>query len=426
MTGIGEDHIPFIELKQRLEVYDEAQKVLEKLSRHDEEMDPIVALMISFFFKGGREELGAEFTHKSFREYLYAEAVVEAVKEYARHAPPGVRERDDREFWKEFSETDPRWKLSRRLGRLLAPQWVTPDIGAHLRNLLDWEIAGSSALGNATNPARLSADTSHLTPDQWARAREALADLWDWWGEGVHMRPQPQMRGAQFRELEPRMLAYELVDWCLPQDVARRVPGPRLRPMRVTAVDGILGDGLFRLCALVHGRLREHLPTGPQPEYPRRYQELDDRGARFKPSGEGPTYFANYIARINAVGWRPEGPFPRQSYMAHVSLPSCALYHKDFTLANLSHAALCDTDFSGSTFFEANLRETDFSRCHLIDSWFGGADFTAARFLHASVSPDVESALRAKGVEDHLIRAWTFREAADAPTGSRKRPPWRE
>jgi hypothetical protein len=38
--------------------------------------------MISFYFKGGREDRGCEFLHKSFREYLYAEAVVEMLKDY--------------------------------------------------------------------------------------------------------------------------------------------------------------------------------------------------------------------------------------------------------------------------------------------------------------------------------------------------------
>ena len=43
---------------------------------------PLTRLMISFYFKGGQPEQGCEFAHKSFREYLFAECIVETLKEY--------------------------------------------------------------------------------------------------------------------------------------------------------------------------------------------------------------------------------------------------------------------------------------------------------------------------------------------------------
>jgi hypothetical protein len=43
------------------------------------EDDPFVKLMVSFYFKGGHPDQGVEFAHKSFREYLFAEHIVETL-----------------------------------------------------------------------------------------------------------------------------------------------------------------------------------------------------------------------------------------------------------------------------------------------------------------------------------------------------------
>ena len=47
----------------------------------------LTSLLISYYFKTGHFEAGCEFAHKSFREYLFAEAIVEELKEYARSRP---------------------------------------------------------------------------------------------------------------------------------------------------------------------------------------------------------------------------------------------------------------------------------------------------------------------------------------------------
>ena len=76
MTVFGQDHIPYDELDLRLSQFDE--DLMNRVQETTEE-SPLTNLMIGFFFKGGHKELGAEFLHKSFREYLYAECIVESL-----------------------------------------------------------------------------------------------------------------------------------------------------------------------------------------------------------------------------------------------------------------------------------------------------------------------------------------------------------
>jgi hypothetical protein len=94
--------------------------------------------MISFFFKGGHTHLGCEFVHKSFREYLFAEAIVEALKDFGRDDSGELRKRAS--YYKEFNKEDPQYGLTRTLSELLSPQWLSPEVAVHVEQLLAWEI----------------------------------------------------------------------------------------------------------------------------------------------------------------------------------------------------------------------------------------------------------------------------------------------
>ena len=116
ITAYGNESIPFRELQLRLKK--SRRQTMEEVDSVGKER-PLTSLMISFYFKGGREHLGCEFLHKSFREYLYAEAIVEALKEYSakQHGSPSKRE----PYWKDFQESDPRRQFSRDLSHMLCP-----------------------------------------------------------------------------------------------------------------------------------------------------------------------------------------------------------------------------------------------------------------------------------------------------------------
>ena len=180
---------------------------------------------------------------------------------------------------------------------MLGPHWLTRDVSEHLRALLSRELEEREERGGDLEP--------------WLRVRDGLADLWDWWAEGVHLRPQPGLFAA------------EIIQWAASQ--APDSYAPAFEPKRTTTVDAHLGDGLFRLASHVHfaiaqktGWLRTRgdwwAGASERSLGPRRCQTEVRRGANawrlFQPAGADPRYFANQVNRINSAGWRPEGPFP--------------------------------------------------------------------------------------------------------------------
>ncbi len=347
MTAYGRDAIPYDELEDRLnERYaDLLEAVQDRIND-----EPLAALLVSFFFKGGHKDLGAEFTHKSFREFLFAEAIVEALKDFGRENAACPAEKPEADYWRDFESDDPRYDWSRRLGRLLGPQWITPEVRGHLQALITWEMERADALVAEAPPGR---PTAPLALERWAVVRDGLADLWDWWGEGVHLRGQPRMKGKKLEGFD-EPLVDEWVRWAMPQAVAR---GVRPTPYRTTTIDAHVGDGLCTLAALVHARVPESPAT--QAAEVRRYQsQREGQRVRFRPTGRHEGFFQNYCARINAAGFRPGGLFPSylcfnyadfgRSMLVRASLFSCSLRFARLTGASIHQASFAYADLSNA------------------------------------------------------------------------------
>ncbi len=92
------------------------------------------------FFKGGNQKLGCEFLHKSFREYIFAEYVIEVLKRFGKAQKEPWSERSDTDYWKDFPEKGNLWTLSRNLGECLSAQWMSAEVAKHLQALIEWEI----------------------------------------------------------------------------------------------------------------------------------------------------------------------------------------------------------------------------------------------------------------------------------------------
>jgi hypothetical protein len=107
MTISGKESISYTELRLRLDL---RGADLERCVQAETDDSELSQLMISYYFKGGYSELGCEFLHKSFREYLFAEGVVEILKSYGRKVTAALPEREL--YWKEFDQS------VRRLGTI--------------------------------------------------------------------------------------------------------------------------------------------------------------------------------------------------------------------------------------------------------------------------------------------------------------------
>jgi uncharacterized protein YjbI with pentapeptide repeats len=389
MSALGVENVAHEELMLGLDI-EEAE--LEDRLRQLEGKELISRLMISFFFKGGHRSLGCEFSHKTFREYLFAEAIVEALKQYARSTPEAPAERSESEYWKDYDESDPRYGLSRRLAELLGPQWLTSEVIEHLRALICWEVA--RARKPAAGAGEHEASTGWCSLDEWNRVRDGLADLWDWWGEGVHLRPQPRRR--------PRSHEH---DWSPPyaSDVAQQARFHATRdirppPIRVITVDSHLGDALCLLNAIVHRVLLNpeaaHAADGskcPTELRARRYQWVCGQGLRFAPGGVNGAYIRLYAHRICAAGYRPLGPFPRGAdfggaFLHGGGLRGADLCDADLRGADLERADLQGADLRGADLRGADLRQADLSKADLRGAHVRRANLQGARLSGADLS----------------------------------------
>lgn len=371
ITMSGEENISRKELASRLEVEEED---IDTQSSELAKETKLSTLLISFYFKGGHSHLGCEFAHKSFREYLFAEEIVGALKEFGREQTQTLIRREN--YWEDFSENRPadlRFKFSRKMSDLLAPQWLTPEVRNHIDGLVSWEIE-RTVKPSEKRPHGVA--TEPLVWEEWEQVRTGLADLWEWWGEGVHLRPQPYKEKGQAR-LKPAFIN-ELIEWDAPRD--RRIANWGYA--RTTTMDAHLGDGLFHLCVLVHAFMANSNKESKLTT-PRKYQSVRQLSGKatlsFRPSGEHPSYFLNYVARINGAGWRrfvfPVDTDMRFTDFSGVDLNGAALCFVNFTGARLSNADLSNADLSNADLGFADLSEADAY----------DADFTSADLQHADL-----------------------------------------
>jgi hypothetical protein len=382
MTALGQENIGKAELEKRLRTTDLIGQV------KDVTKDKVIsALLVSFYFKGGNTALGCEFTHKAFREYLFAEEIVEALKSCARTMRDDLPERPPSLYWREFSEADPRRRIAADLAALLAPQWLSAEVVGYLGSLLQWEI------GRALSPQGTSEGTGATAPgtlEEWRRVRTLLADLWDWWADGVHFRPQPRDDEDTGQIKWEPSLGERLVPKCRPVIVPQS--GDLPEPVRTTTLDAHLGDALFRLSSWVHWHLQKGETSIARP---RRAQRLSRGRMMFRPTGGNSEYFTLLCARISAAGWRPGGPFPRGVFARGIDLSwtdviHLAFYGSDLGEASFQGASLVASSFGpidlrGCTFLESLISNCDFSLCRLERANFNGARLLSNRFNGASL-----------------------------------------
>lgn len=398
MTLRGAEHITYDELLLRLEMggLDLAAQIVDRAAAEGE----MAKLMLSFFFNTGNSERGCEFIHKSFREYLFAEAIVEAMK---RLSEPVEGWAPRSTYWKDFDDGHPMRVSIEEIGLLLGPQWLSVEVSRHLTWLIGWEIARAA---NPDSDPSSKSETARLDMAGWELVRDRLVQLWDWWADGVHLRPQPfRPKGTNEIKFE-RPYATRLVKQIAPTELPR---GTLPEPVRTTTVDAHLGDALFRLNCALHFKINEAtgwVENRPDPAETasatwagagmpssdgRRYQTRICRGDKiwwaFAPSTpDGVNQFFEYfVSRINAAGWLPSIRFPMERDLSGVDLEKAearglAFFETDFSLARLQNA-----EFEASVFVECPLRSvygrgcmltgTRFEKCDIVSGDWTDADF---------------------------------------------------
>ncbi len=257
-------------------------------------------------------------------------------------------------------------------------------------NIAPWEIqranSQESLVGQPTEPLGL---------EGWERVRDSLAQAWDWWGEGVHLRPQP-IRPTGYREYEysEKPVALQVAESIRLRSDRRQLP----TPPRIVTIDAHLGDGLFMVTASVHRFLAalvgfeeailyeevKHL-SSPQP-YQRQVTRKNGTFILFAPSGPDRYYFSNYCARINAGGYRPLGSFPSGVSLGPIYLGNASLFQAAFTGSDLSQAYLSKAGLIMTGLLKANCEEINLSEAVLLQAHLGEAILIRAQLNRASLN----------------------------------------
>ena len=261
ITAIGQEAISREELKLRLFRQDEEDEDFDQRVREATENNILSNLIISYYFKESAAGQGCEFLHKSFREYLFAEGVVERLKQYGRNSQvaeayqenpqKGFPER--KTYWQDFKPKSARYQLTHRLAKLFGTHWITPEVKNHIQHLLTWEIARSHG---KTELLEFKSSSKSISAQQWTYIRDGLADVWDWWGEGVFLRPQPKKNKYNTPEFDVPYVV-KLAELSCPLDPeAWKTSLPDVE--KTNTVDARLGEAFFHLTALVHSELYKY------------------------------------------------------------------------------------------------------------------------------------------------------------------------
>ena len=328
---------------------------LAKATESEARLNTLLGLIVSFFFKGGNTDLGCEFLHKSFREYLFAESIV-ALLENIAGENSGCLADPRLAYWQDFDEEMPQFAASRRLAFLLGPQWLTDEVRAHLFWLIEQAVA--------KQPAR------------WVWLRDLLLDVYIWWAEGVHLRPQPGIERGQ--KVWRSAHIDDMLHMALPFD-----PSVPTEPPRTTTLDAHLGEALMELTALVHALLIETAGEMPMAGALRDGYRHGEQHNCFAVGASG--HAKAIFARINAAGWRKSGAFPGGANLRSISLSGEAVQLQLFAEADLRRADLRRADLRGAYLIRADLREADLRGAHLIRANLSEADLREADLIRANL-----------------------------------------
>ena len=339
---------------------------------------------------------------------MAAEGIVELLKEFGRFKPPKLEERPDHEYWQDFRPNDPRWWLSRKLGETLSAQSMSLEIATHISKLISWEISrGQGPVESSPHRPGTGLPTSLIELDLWRSVRDALADLWDWWGEGVHLRPQPKEQQKMWNVDPPYV--FDLVKLAMRRSNYNRREPPR--PLRTVTVDANLGYGLFLLNCWTHSFVSQAegfgaalTKTGTAQLWataekgPRRYQVLIRNGpnnfVQFSPGGLSSRYFRGYAMRINAAGFAPMtysrgreygADFPSGCYLQGVNLESMDLTACNFSLADMRGANLAGSRLERAVFGETRLADANLKDANLFATHMFRADVNRANLSGANM-----------------------------------------
>jgi hypothetical protein len=343
------ESVSFEELKARFSDSDLPirRDLLENWHEQADASTALQELVVNFYFKGGNTHLGCEFLHKSFREYLFAEAIYSALLEAAEGHEDAFKPQKSYHYWEDFPPGSSEYKLSRRLGYLLAPQNLSNEVRTHLFWLIDAAIAAD--------------------PQKWLWLRGIMLTIYAWWAEGVLLRHQPtgSRVGSAWEEPYVNKLFLQVIPF-----VTQEPPAP----VRTCVYDAHLGIALLQMSARIFSGLHESSADESRPEgHDSAYIESSEKGQRLRPFGV--SFAGSIVARFHSAGWWvPSGL--SDMYLGFVSLK----------VSDLSQSYMIGTDLTGADLIDAYLLGANLTGANLTGANLTGANLTGANLTGANLT----------------------------------------
>ena len=318
-------------------------------------------LVVNYYFKGGNTHLGCEFLHKSFREYLFAEAIYSALLDAAEGYEGVFTPQKSYHYWEDFPLGSSEYKLSRRLGYLLAPQSLSNEVRTHLFWLIDAAIAAD--------------------PQKWQWLRGIMLTIYAWWAEGVLLRQQPtgSRAGPAWQESYVNKLFLQVIPFA-----SQKPPAP----VRACVYDAHLGIALLQISARIFSGLLEISADESRPEgRDLAYIVNSEKGSRLRPFGVD--FTGAIVARFDSAGWWVSSGLWGM-YLGFVSLEKSNLSQTymigtDLRGADLTGAYLRGADLRGAYLRGADLTRAVLGRADLLCADLTGADLTEANLKEAEL-----------------------------------------
>ena len=418
ITTLGEECISFDELQPRARF---SETETAKLTESPYQDRPWTSLILSFFFKAGGEQHGLEFLHKSFREYLYAEAVVESIKEHAARQKRAVIVRPMEAFDQDFpagDAEDQRYPFSRALCEIICSPPLTDEIQGHISTLLRWEIERASAGEKVHEPVA----TDPIKLEEWWKARDLLTEVWGWWLSRTASRVQMKKNAMTgWTEMSPPYVGH-LIESAAQRN---RRPGNLVpAPPSGIGIDGVVGFGLLFITVELYRALQQQQgwegdwleAEETESAYSTQVVSAVGKVRAFRPAPvSNPGYLRIAMSRFEA-GDLSSAPMFKAS-LAGTDLRGADLVYQpmiltDFTDSNLNEADLSGCILENAIFRNAKLRDADF-----FSSYLELANFTRAELHGAKLG-------RVFGLKSTVIAEATGNALTTLPEGVERPEHW--
>lgn len=350
--------------------YDDLKLLLKEKELTIAEED-ISKIVVSYYFKGGYHNAGCEFAHKSFREYFYAEAIINALDEYS-YAIREIRQKKPK-FKDNIKSIGPLNKLVNELIGLLAFQPITEEVFEFVEGLLEINFLRAKKFSFGST------------------MKQGLVQIWDWWVNSNNIKYRINSdRGIEHPDIIKSIEPYLKIS-------------PVENHILINNLDSNFGDGVLRLCVILHyfalkkvginslnsDNIEIDKNTNANYQIKVNLKEKNMLMKAFVPFGLKVKNPNNIINRINLSKREFELIF-YSCYFDNLHLNNCNLSNANFSGSffvniNLQNVCLNNVVAKCIRFIDVDVSTSDLYGIELDESYLKGTNFTNATLTSASI-----------------------------------------